>query len=305
MDDSQTKELDVKGDKFTLKAASKGPKDMIVMEGAVEYPSDLECVLMYNENQGTFELQRVEYSLQATSIKDVKKQTTLAPPMPKKRKEPSIFAPRSRSPMENAKNRSVSPAISSVDDDLPLSKVASPKRANSNKPSAPSPLIQANTSSSQSQQKSPLKQTHSASNTTEKLDKPERPLKVQKSTPTPTTTSQNSSVSQSQYAGKKPPSKAPIKAPAKAPETKQERSEEADEDEEEFNALADELEGDLFSDDNFITIEEGGASRTTSGEQSSLDEVVKKLPSGIPLNFRAMAGGREDDEDDITSSEEE
>lgn len=76
-------------------------------------------------------------------------------------------------------------------------------------------------------------------------------------------------------------------------------------DDDEFGSLVDELEEELLSDDNFITIEDGSSKETTMSENSSKVDLGFKSNGNGPINFRNLAGMSSKDEDELSSSEEE
>ncbi|ODV72580.1 uncharacterized protein CYBJADRAFT_174020 [Cyberlindnera jadinii NRRL Y-1542] len=310
-DESQTCELKRhENSTFELKTRNKDG-DELTYSGSVTQPKDTECMLVYNEKLRTFELRLLSTQLRASEHFKIRpKRIEKAAPR-RKKPETSIFAPKTRpmSPLTVSsgvkRSASSTPVNMLPDDEVPLA-LTSPKKNVKSRPLAPSPLTASTSSTSPSRKvvssasakgtnvkaKSTLR-SRSTTPTTSKLGTPSLMVDSPAMRP-PSPQAEGQRAVRPQVASKKPPS-----ATAMTPTVTQvERM--SDEDEDDFDALVDELEGELQSDD--MIIEDAQPSTTPSVPNNfDFDYNGKR-----PMSFRDLAGmGKNDDEDELSSSSEE
>lgn len=377
IDDTQPAEL-TRDEKpsFQLKSQSTEHDQGIVFEGTSIQPKDLECILVFNPNSKSFELQKLDLQLRTNSIiknrtlsnnNNLKKPTKDQSPQPsetkslspsttsstalRKRpaKEPSIFQPKPRaktplskppvsgkSSTSKTSSETQPTAKASDEDEVPLSKLTASKRSTVSKQSPKvNPSIKKPPSDSST---SPQKSTQNSSKISQKRTSPTPSVSPEKKSKPNVTkkSSTNSKLTEKKTISKSEPSTihdTQNKAPTSRNTTPQPRSnsnnntlkplpnqvsskkppstistptiqQESPSDDDEFGSLVDELEEELLSDDNFITIEDGSkdTSISTSGDKT-YDFGVKN--GNGPINFRHLAGMSSKDEDDLSSSSEE
>lgn len=200
------------------------------------------------------------------------------------------------------RSATASPSLSYKKPESSSSQVSPPKKASTKTaPKRPSP------SPSLSPEKRPKPKTSSSLNNTTTLanavatSSSIKPITTSSpnnktsrtTTPQPRSNSNTLKPFPNQVSSKKPPST--ISTPT--------IQHESPSDDDEFGSLVDELEEELLSDDNFITIEDGSSKETTMNE-SKYDLGFKSNGNG-PINFRNLAGMSSKDEDELSSSEEE
>jgi hypothetical protein len=270
--------------------------DEVTYEGIVSSSSgNMEGILVYNEKLGTFELRKITTQLRTTDVVKVKPKRLDKFPPKRRKAEPSIFAPKARlmSPMSvsgGVKRPSSTPVLTTTvsDDEMPLAKT-SPMRPSSTKPNAPSPLAVTSTSPN-------FKPT--SSQTKSKTSRATTPLlQENRSSVSPPTVEQVlKQPVPSKVASKKPPST--IMTPTIT-------EDEPASNEEDFEALVDELEDELLSDDGLIVEENSSNNRTLTPSTSAATNFEFDYNGKRPMSFRDLAGMGNNDEDDITSSSEE
>jgi hypothetical protein len=272
--------------------------DEVTYEGIVSSSSgNMEGILVYNEKLGTFELRKITTQLRTTDVVKVKPKRLDKPPPKRRKAEPSIFAPKARlmSPMSvsgGVKRPNSTPVLTTPlsDDEVPLAKT-SPMRPSSTKPNAPSPLAVTSTSPN-------FKPTSSQPTSSQPKSK----------TTTPLLQEDRSSISPpavEQVLKQPVPSKVASKKPPSTIMTPTITEDEPASNEEDFEALVDELEDELLSEDGLIVEENSSNNRTLTPSRSAATNFEFDYNGKRPMSFRDLAGMGNNDEDDITSSSEE